>query len=172
MDGSSWILVDNRANVMPPSTGGTGTGDYVDRGRFLYYNDGVPYELTADRAVGGGAGGETDAIPAGSPLEIREGATLEVMTSESIDTLRVDMPSAGTLTKLIAEPNGTLYIANAGGQTSGLVLPLTIGSLEGRANLGSWTVYVDGVRQNGVTLSMNADGRLTLQAKGMLITIR
>ena len=42
MDGSSWILVDNRANVMPPSTGGTGTGDYVDRGRFLYYNDGVP----------------------------------------------------------------------------------------------------------------------------------
>jgi len=172
MDGSSWILVDNRANVMPPSTGGTGTGDYVDRGRFLYYNDGVPYELTADRAVGGGAGGETDAIPAGSPLEIREGATLEVMTSESIDTLRVDMPSAGTLTKLIAEPNGTLYIANAGGQTSGLVLPLTIGSLEGRANLGSWTVYVDGVRQNGVTLSMNADGRLTLQAKGMLITIQ
>ena len=103
------ILVDNRANVMPPSTGGTGTGDYVDRGRFLYYNDGVPYGLT-DRAVGGGAGGDTDAIPAGSPLEIREGATLEVMSDESIDTLRVDMLSAGTLTKLIAEPNGTLTL--------------------------------------------------------------
>jgi len=171
MDGSSWILVDNRANVMPPSTGGTGTGDYVDRGRFLYYNDGVPYGLT-DRAVGGGAGGDTDAIPAGSPLEIREGATLEVMSDESIDTLRVDMLSAGTLTKLIAEPNGTLYIVNAGGQTTGLVLPLTIGSLEGRANLGSWTVYIDGVRQDGVTLSINADGRLTLHAKGMLMTIR
>ena len=62
-------------------------------------------------------------------------------------------------------------LVNAAG-TTGLVLPLTIGSLEGRANLGSWTVYIDGVRQDGVTLSINADGRLTLHAKGMLMTIR
>ncbi len=167
VDGNSWILVDSRADVVPPSTGG-GSGT----GRFLYYNNGTPYSL-AERATGGDAAeGDADVIPTGSPLEIREGATLEVMANESIGTLRVDMLSAGTLTKLIAEPNGTLYIVNAGGQTSGLVLPLTVGSLEGRANLASWAIYVDGVRQNGVTLSMNADGRLTLQAKGMLITIQ
>jgi len=172
VDGSEWVVIDARVDVVPPSTGGTGTGVNVNTGRFLYYNSGEAYGL-AQRAVGTGDSGDgSDVIPAASPLEIREGATLDVSVLESIGTLRVDMLSAGTLTKLIAEPNGTLYIVNAGGQSSGLVLPLTIGSLEGGAHLGSWTVYVDGVRQNGVALGMSADGYLMLRAKGTLITVQ
>jgi autotransporter-associated beta strand protein len=172
VDGSEWVVIDARANVVPPSTGGTGTDVNVNTGRFLYYNDGEAYGL-AQRAVGTGESEDgSDVIPAGSPLEIREGATLDVSVRESIGTLRVDMLSAGTLTKLMAEPSGTLYIVNAGGQSSGLVLPLTIGSLEGRDHLGSWAVYMDGVRQNGVSLSVNADGYLVLQTKGTLITVQ
>ena len=171
VDGSEWVVIDARADVVPPSTGGTGTGVNVNTGRFLYYNDGEAYGL-AQRAVGTGESEDgSDVIPAGSPLEIREGATLDVSVDESVGTLRVDMLSAGTLTRLIAEPNGTLYIVNAGGESSGLVLPLTIGSLEGRTHLGSWAVYMDGVRQNGVSLSVNAEGYLVLQAKGTLITV-
>ena len=41
MDGSSWILVDNRANVMPPALA-VPAPVITSMGRFLYYNDGCP----------------------------------------------------------------------------------------------------------------------------------
>jgi autotransporter-associated beta strand protein len=172
LDGQAWAVLDTREDVTPPSTGGGGAGNNVNTGRFVWYNDNVAY-APATRAVSlGSAERPSDVLPSGSAVEVRGGATLTVAANESIGTLRVDMLDAGTITRLIAERNGTLYIVNAGGQISGLVLPLIIGSVEGQANLGSWTVVIDGVPQSGVILSVDADGRLRLVAKGTILTVR
>ncbi len=171
LDGSAWVMLDSRADIVPPSTGGSGTGVDVNTGRFLYYNEGVPYP-PATRAVSyGDSEGGSDVIPSGSVLEVRGGATLTIGTAETIEALRVDMLSAGTLSRLRAGPTGNLYIVNASGSPAGLVLPLTIGSIQGLDNLSSWKVYVNGVLQNGVTLSVTADGHLQLTAKGTLIMV-
>jgi autotransporter-associated beta strand protein len=171
-DGVGWTLIDARSDLLPPSTGGSGTGSYVNTGRFLYYNEGVPYGLAARAVSAGDAGGDADVIPAGSAVEVRGGATLDVQMAEGIGALRVDMLDAGTLTRLIAEPGGALYVVNAGGQTGGLVLPLVVGEVVNRQNLATWAVYIDGVLQNGVTLGVGADGRLRLVAKGTVFTLQ
>ena len=166
LDGSAWVTLDSRANVVPPSTGG-GSGT----GRFLYYNGEAPYAL-ATRAMGNGSSESgSDVIPFGSVLDVRGGATLTVDAAEVVDALRVDMLSAGAITRLIAAPNGALYVVNAGGSPAGLVLPLTIGAIESRDNLSTWSVYVNGVLQNGVSLGVSADGHLRLLAKGTLVTV-
>lgn len=171
-DGQTWTVIDERAGVVPPSTGGGGTGSYVNTGRLLWYNDGVAFDLTSRAIAPGAADGATDAIPAGSVVEVKAGATLDVQMAEGIGALRVDMLDAGTLTQFIVEPNGTLDIVNANGQIAGLTLPLMIGEIVDRTNLASWTVYVDGVLQSGKTLSVDADGRLCLLAKGTLVIVQ
>ena len=173
LDGSTWELLDARFDVAPPSTGGGVTsGTFANTGRFLYYNDGIPYGL-ADRAMSTAAEteGASDVIPAGSTVEVYAGASLDVRMAEGIGALRVDMLNAGTITRLIPESNGTLHIVNAGGQTGALMLPLTVGSVADRAALGTWAVYIDGVLQNGAVLAVDAEGRLYLRSKGTILLL-
>ena len=158
-DGATWVEIDARAGVTPP-------------GRLAYYNGGAPYGVST-RAIAYHTSGSSDAIPADSIVEVRAGATLDVQMDEAIGALRVDMQSAGTITRLIAEPNGTLHIVNAGDQSaSGLVLPLTIGSVVNPGNLAFWTVYIDGVLASGRVLAVDSEGRLYLRSKGMIFMLQ
>ncbi|MDR2850163.1 MAG: hypothetical protein LBW77_06455, partial [Verrucomicrobiota bacterium] len=159
LDGAAWTLLDARDDIVPPA------------GRRLYYTD-VPFALSARAVSYGAPGGVSDAIPSDSVVEVRGGATLTVNAQEQLGALRVDMLDAGTITTLIPAPNGTIYITTADGQKSNLVLPLTIGTIEDRANLASWTVVIDGVVQSGATLSVGADGYLRLGSKGTLLLLR
>ena len=157
-DGVNWITVDVRADIASPS------------GFYVWYNSGAAYTL-ASRAV---TDGDTDSIPNNSVVEIRTGATLSVTNGlDVIGALRVDMLSAGTLTKLTAKPNGALYLVNASGSPRSWIIPLTLTSVTNPSALKSWTVYANGVRLNGYTLAYDAaTGKFRLNSQGTMICIK
>jgi len=155
-DGVSWRTVDARAAVDAPAA------------RFTWYNDGASFALAA-RAVTSGA---ANVLAPGVAVEVRAGATFDCRDgANAVSALHVNMQDAGSLTVLKAAPNGTLTVVNASGSPAGLVLPLTIGSVEDRSNLSSWAVYVNGVLQRGVMLGVSADGHLQLIPKGTMIRL-
>lgn len=156
-DGVSWRTVDARAGVAAPTA------------RYTWYNGGAAYALS-QRAVSAGGG---DVLGGGVVVEVRAGALLDSRDgSDTVSALHVDMLDAGALTRLTAAPGGTLTVVNASGPVVGLVIPLQIGQIEGRANLGSWSVVVNGVLQRGVRLGVSGDGHLQLFAVGTLIQVR
>jgi len=155
-DGVSWRTVDTRAAANAPVP------------RYTWYNGGVAFTLAA-RAVTSGASG---VLGGGMAVEVRGGATLDYRDgADAVSLLYVNMLDAGAMTVFKVAPGGTVMIANAAGGPAGLVLPLVVGAIEGRGNLGSWTVYVNGVRRESVTLSVTADGQLVLVPKGTLIRL-
>ena len=157
-DGVNWITVDARADIASPS------------GFFVWYNSGAAYALTS-RAV---TDGDTDSIPNNSVVEIRSGASLSVTNGlDMIGALRVDMTGAGTLTKLTAKTNGSLYLVNASGSPKTWTIPLAITSVTNPSALKSWTVYANGVRVNGYTLAYDtATGKFRLNSQGTLIWVQ
>ena len=173
VDGATWVLLDDRPSVIPPNVGnGTNTGDGTvstsNNGRFLWYNGGTPYTLDTARAMC-----EPNAIPAGSTVQVLNGAILDMQAPGAICNLLIDMQDVGAITRLIPEPGGILHIVNAGGlPANGLILPLRVDSVLNPQDLASWTVYIDGVMQKGVSLGLNPDGRLFLRAKGMILMLR
>lgn len=157
-DGVNWITVDTRADIASPS------------GFFVWYNSGAPYTLTR-RAV---IDGDTDSLPNNSVVEVRAGATLSVTNGmDVIGALRVDMLSAGTLTKLTAKTDGALYLVNTSGRPSTWTLPLAITSVTNPSALKTWTVYANGTQLKGYTLTYDAaTGKFLLKATGFLILLR
>ena len=156
-DGAAWTMVDARADIASPT------------GFLVWYNNGAAYTLTS-RAV---IDGDTDSIPNNSVVEIRSGATLSVSNgSDVIGALRVDMLSAGTLTKLTAKTNGALYLVNVTGRPSSWTIPLAITSVTNPGTLKSWTVYANGVKLNGYSLTYNAaTGKFSLNPRGTLLCL-
>ena len=161
-DGINWHDLAVCIGVTPPDAGERGT----------YYNGGTPYGLATRAMEFGTPGADSDAIPAGSTVEVHAGATLDIVLNETINALRVDMQNAGTITRLIPAPNGILHIVNAAGQSpSGLLLPLIIGTIENPAHLRTWAIYIDGEPLTGYTLGIAADGRLYLKSNGTLLML-
>ena len=156
-DGVNWITVDTRADIASPS------------GYLVWYNNGAAYTL-AGRAV---VDGDTDSIPNSSVVEIRSGATLSVTNGlDVIGALRVDMTSAGTLTKLTAQTNGTLYLVNVSGLPKTWTIPLAITTVTNPSALKSWTIYANGVQLQGYKLAYNAaTGKFILNAQGTLFRV-
>lgn len=173
-DGVNWVILDTREGVAPPSTGGTGVSPNTDTGRFLYYNEGVPFTLHTRAVVAGTGSSSTGAIPTGSQIEVRDGATLTITTADTISALKIDMTSSGTINGFNPTPEGILHITNASGEgLAGLALPLNITSSNNLGSLSKWAIYVDGIRQNGVVLKFNSEtGKLELHASGTTIFIR
>ena len=156
-DGVTWATVDARADIASPTS-------YL-----VWYNGGTAYTLTS-RAV---TDGDTDSIPNTSVVEIRSGATLSVSNgSDVIGALRVDMTGAGTLTKLTAKPNGSLYLMNTNGSPKTWTIPLAITSVTNPSTLKSWTIYANGVKLNGYTLTYDtATGKFRITSQGTLLRI-
>ena len=156
-DGVTWRTVDTRAAVDAPVA------------RYTWYNSGTAFTLAARAVTAGGSG----VLGAGVAVEIRAGATLDCRDgADAMSALHVDMLDAGAMTVFKAAPGGTLSVVNVSGSPVRLVLPLVIGVIEGRDKLGSWAVYVNGVRNESVRLSVTADGYLTLSPKGTLVRIQ
>ena len=157
-DGATWLELDARADVASPT-------DF-----FVWYNSGAAYTPAMPAVLGG----NSDAIPDTAVVEVRAGATLSVAdSSEVIGALRIDMLSAGTITKLTPKPNGALYLVNASGKPTALTIPLTITTVENADALKSWKTYVNGVGLMGYTLTYDpVTGHLRLSAAGTLILLR
>ncbi|MDD4103171.1 MAG: autotransporter-associated beta strand repeat-containing protein, partial [Kiritimatiellae bacterium] len=156
-DGVTWRTVDTRTAVAAPEA------------RYTWYNGGTAFAL-AERAMTAGA---ANVLAPGVALEVLSGATFDCRDgADAISALHVDMLDAGAMTVFKVAPGGTITISNASEAPAGLVLPLAIGTIEDRGNLGTWTVYVNGVRCEGVRLSVTSDGYLRLSPKGILIRIK
>jgi autotransporter-associated beta strand protein len=157
-NGVIWTNVDTRTDFVPTTS------------FFTWYNSSNAFTL-ANRAV---TDGDTDVIPDSSVVEIRSGATLAVNNgSDTIGALRVDMLSAGTLTRLTAKTNGSLYLLNTTGRPASWVIPLSITSVTNPGALKSWKIYANGVQLSGYTLTYDAaTGKFRLNAGGTLILVR
>jgi len=156
-DGVTWRTVETRAAVDAPVA------------RYTWYNGGTAFTLAARAMTAGAIGVLADGVA----VEVLSGATFDSRDgADAVSALHVDMLDAGAMTVFKAAPGGTLSVVNVSGSPVRLVLPLAIGAIEGRGNLGSWAVYVNGVRNESIRLSVTADGYLTLSPKGTLVRIQ
>lgn len=131
---------------------------------YTEYNGGFPYTF--------------DSLPApiryapfgAATVSVAEGATLQLDSTMTLSSLRVDMNGAGTITTLVPSENGALYLENVQGDRIGgeVALPLNVSSVVGPAALKTWTVHVNGVpsgyivRWNGLNLIVGPKPGLVL----------
>ena len=156
-DGDTWIPLDTRTDVVPPTA------------RFTWYNDGTPFPVEGHRVTTG----TTGVIPSTAVIEVGAGATLTANNgTDTIGALRVDMQGAGTLTRLNPATGGSLYLVNTTGNPSEWNIPLTILSVTDTSALSSWTIYADGVKLGNFSLRYDAEtGTLRLGPKGTILLI-
>ncbi|MBQ3288523.1 MAG: hypothetical protein IJH50_03860 [Kiritimatiellae bacterium] len=116
------------------------------------------------------------ALPPDSAVIVAPGAELVMAsgTAARIGVLAIDMTKTyGTINGLAAAKGGKLYLTNVSGDLKGRELPITLAGDTSRARFGSWELYVDGVKVNGLVPSVNGSGKLVLDLPfGACIIIR
>ncbi len=160
-DGENWTLLDGRS-----------PGEFVNpMALYADFNNGVPMALRSAATIPV----ELVTLEDGALLSVASGASLgPAETTFSTAGLRVDCaagagtiscfaPRAGGRLELVGVPNGT--------NLAGYVVPITIQSIADRANLKTWTVFVDGAPKGSLYVVADGNG-LRLVRKGMRISIR
>ena len=167
MDGESWITLDD--HVETKQTYGNSTADNP-----VYFNDGVPYELTnkgpfdpsADKACVFGA----DAV-----VRIEDGATLDFTSAwMSLAALEVDVDApGGTITRFTPCAGGTLALVGERPASELVGAPLvTVGEMRLPGLLKKWAVTVNGV-QDLTVRPVWREGALTLEpVPGCMLILR
>ena len=111
------------------------------------------------------AGAAATALPPDSAVVVAPGAELVMAsgTGAAVGALAIDMTKAyGTITGLVPARGGTLYLTNVGnGSLLGLELPVTLSGNARRRGFGSWKLYVDGQKVEGLVPDVSG-GKLVL----------
>jgi len=140
-NGRDWITLDAQ------------TGIVATTNRFCWYTNASPFAFATVASLTHGAG--TLAIPAGSVVEVCDGATLAISGGTvPIGALRVDMDAgAGTITHFTPTAIGTLHLVNVpNGDPTSWIIPIMFLDVDTPSVLGSWKITADGVPLNGYRL--------------------
>lgn len=166
VDGTSWTTLAVR----------TADASLTDEEKWLWRTNSTPD--TAYTEYNGGFPYTFDSLPApiryapfgAATVSVAEGATLQLDSTMTLSSLRVDMDGAGTITTFAPSENGALYLENVQGDRIGgeVALPLNVSSVVGPTALKTWTVHVNGsptdyiVRWNGLNLIVGPKPGLVL----------
>ena len=110
-------------------------------------------------------------------LQVDDGASVDLTAftaaPQKIGGLVVDLAAGGgTVTGGAIGTNGTLSVVNGNpGFAFGAPLPITLSGVDDTANLGRWSVSVDGVGVTG-RVKLDADGHLVVVAFGTVVYFR
>jgi len=162
-NGKDWWMLDTQTEFIPTAT------------RSVWYNGNTPFTFDIPAFLPLTAGAGTLAVPNGSAVDVRAGATLSIVNGPvPISALRVDMVAgAGTITHFTPTENGSLYLTNTSGAPVSWQIPITFGAVDNPANLRKWQVYANGVLLNGYVLSFDAaTSTLRLLPQGTIIILK
>ena len=153
-DGETWTALDERSGEPAPFS------------VYAAANHGRPY--TFSQIV------ESGSIPAASVVQVDAGAVLNLVdATATVSALRVDCAAgAGTINTFRPAAGGTLELVNVPDVTTlrNYVVPITVTDVQDAANLGSWTVTVNGTRR-GVRATYR-NGEIVLLSGGTYIIVR
>ena len=172
-DGTTWIDIETRSDAIRANLGGQVFYDgekwsaAAVRGKPLehfhfsgYKRDGLAADATkaASLQVDGGASVDLTAF---------------TVAPQKIGGLTMDYAAGGgTIRGGAIAPNGTLTILNGTGNFAiGVPLPLTLVGVADTANLGSWSIVVDGGTISG-RVTLDSNGHLVVAELGTIMFFR
>ncbi len=166
----TWVTMDERSNQRWWAKDESGSSGLNEQYQFTYNNH-IPYlfkSLNANwRFTTFGA------------VSVSSGATLDLselrLENIAFNALKVDLNAgAGTITHFVPATGGTLYLTGVVDDThSRAVLPLTLGTVSGEANLSSWNVYVNGKRSKDSFLTLeNGSIVANIRKAGFILVVR
>lgn len=152
-DGENWFTVDARsgeaATSLIPATRG-----YCNNGHPIAFSEGL------DRWL----------CPTGAVVEVANGATLELPASgaTSVAGLAIDLTAAGnagTIANFNPAASGTLYLTSTSRkpQLDDAAMPVAFTGLSNAANVGGWSVVVNGVPADEGEYSLRFDANSVLR---------
>ncbi|HNX05629.1 MAG TPA: hypothetical protein PKI32_09005, partial [Opitutales bacterium] len=136
------------------------------------YNWGYPYTFTA--------GPTTEAVSFTAPAAVRvdAGATLDVSGVADANLAIRGLEAVwgatnGIITKFKPAADGALYLTDVPNnvERTPVTVPYTFGKVLDGNNLRSWTVYINGVPNRNLSVSI-VDGGLKISRGGLVISIR
>jgi hypothetical protein len=167
----TWVTMDERSaaavDILASVKSKIPNGSYCS-----CYNWGYPYTLTAGSATG--------AVSFTAPTAVRvdAGATLDVsgVTDANLAIRGLEAvwgATNGTITKFKPAANGALYLTDVPNnvERTPVTIPYTFGKVLDGNTLRSWTVYVNGVPNRNLSVSI-VDGGLKISRGGLVISIR
>ena len=157
---SGWVAVDSRENASMPGTAST------------WYNGGKPWLVSSAAAA------RVAAFPAATPVRVDAGATLDLTDAPStqVSVVEVDGDAVGygTIVGGACAASGTVRVTMSSGRLpmATTVLPLRLVDCADVENVAGWTLEVNGVVKAKRHLSVAADGTVTIEPSGLVITFR
>ena len=161
-----WTLVDSKTNVETPSTSYTwydGESEWPGKAAWLVSS------TTSDTAA---------AFPAATPVTVDSGATLDLTRAAAtrISVVEVDGDAVGygAIVGGACAASGTIRVTTASGRlpVATVSLPLKLVDCADVENVASWTLEVNGVVKANCRMFVAADGTVTVQPNGFIITFR
>jgi hypothetical protein len=160
-----WILIDSKINADTPSASYTWyDGEWAWPGKIAW----LVSSAVADTAA---------AFPAATLLTVDPNAMLDLTHANgtALSDIRIDGDAVGcgTISGGALAATGTIRVSVVDGLTAGnSALPLRLVGCAGTGNIKNWTLIVNGVVDGRKSLSIAADGTVTVLNPGLKVILR